>query len=229
MSQTPKQIIQTDPSLKDVLDAYGFNLMLQFNCHAIAQVQSFDSSKQTVQAKVMYKKTFVTQDRVTKAYSESYEDYAVLMDCPVIIISGGNASLTMPIQQGDTCLILFNDRDLDNWFASGQIQPVATSRLHSFSDGIALVGLRALNASIQNYDSTRAVLQYGQTMVGVSSSKVKITNSAGNSLNSLLQNLISTIAGLTTTPCVVGSPATLAPTVITQLNQIGTQLGDLLE
>ncbi|CAK9250669.1 unnamed protein product [Sphagnum jensenii] len=80
----------------------------------------------------------------------------------------------MPIAQGDQCLILFNDRSIDNWFTSGQVQPLASSRLHSFSDGIALVGLNYLNngvTKLTNYDSTRAVLRNSTTGVGVSSTK----------------------------------------------------------
>jgi hypothetical protein len=48
----------------------------------------------------------------------------------------------MPIQSGDTCLVLFCDRDLDNWFESGQITTLNSNRVHDLSDGVALVGIR---------------------------------------------------------------------------------------
>ena len=134
----------------------------------------------------------------------------------------------MPITAGDTCLVLFNDRDIDNWFQSGQVGPVATSRLHSMSDGIALVGIRSLANSIEGYDMTRAMLFNGTTQVGVSATHVKIANNL-TTLNTLLQNLITTIQAITTTNAVVGVPCTLSPASIAALTSVATQIGGLLE
>jgi hypothetical protein len=135
--------------------------------------------------------------------------------------------LTFPIAAGDDCLLLFNDRDIGNWFQGNPPMPVPSLRLHSFADAIAIVGLRPVTASIPGYDTANAVLQNGSTKVSVGESLITIANSM-TTLNTLLQSLLTTLEGLTTTNCVVGNPVALAPTVITALENLGIQIGELL-
>jgi len=218
-----------EPSLSDLLNLFKKNLMIDLNCHHLATVQSFNSTKQTVQATINYTQTIFNLNEATKQYSPVQQNYPLLVDVPIIVLGGGNANLTMPIVQGDQCLVLFNDRSIDNWFTSGQVQPLASSRLHSFSDGIALVGLNYLNGGVTkltNYDSTRAVLRNSTTGVGVSTTKVKIYNQT-TTLNTILQNILTQLETLANTNAVPGSP--LNPAVATQLATLATQLGGLLE
>jgi hypothetical protein len=251
----PFSLLSTEPSLKNLLDANNENLMIKFNCHHIAKIESFDSTKQTATATINYQKTFFQFDSATNKYNPVLIPYPSLADCPVIVLGGGPASLTFPIQKGDDCLVLFNDRDMDNWFFGSSTSGVATPRLHSFADGIIIVGLRPLASVLKNYDMTRAVLQNGSTMVGVGASKVKVSNSS-YSLNGVLQDLFSEleslidqlkglctdIAAITVTCAAPGNPSTIPvnsavfATVSTQLDSIKTQitttsshLGALLE
>lgn len=222
--QNPKV---TEPNLSDLLGLLKKDILLSLFCHAIGTVQSFNSAKQTVTATINYKKTYLRQDQAGQ-FNPVLVDYPILLDVPVVILGGGNANLTFPIAQGDECLILFNDRDIDNWFQSGQVGPVASNRLHSFSDGFALIGVRSLARSLAGYDTSRAVLANGTTLVGVSVDKVKIAN-ALHTLNGLLQSLISqiqliTVSGVTTGPGVSGPPVNAAA-----LAAIATQIGTLLE
>lgn len=218
---------QVDPSLKDLLDLHKKDIMLSLNCHAIGTIQSFNSTNQTATATINYKKTVLKQDSNGVVYNELI-NYPVLLDIPVVILGGGICNLTFPITAGDECLILFNDRDIDNWFSSGQVGPVASSRLHSFADGIALVGVKSLAHSITGYDMTRAKLAYGETYVGVSATHIKIANNI-TTLNTLLQSLITTIQSITTTNAVVGVPCTLSPASIAALTSVASQIGGLLE
>lgn len=215
-----------DPNLSDLLALFKRDIMLSINCHAIATVQSFNPENQTVTATINYKKT-AFQVNQSGAYVSSLSDYAQLVDCPVIVLGGGPASLSFPIRQGDECLILFNDRDIDNWFNGGPPIGVNTPVLHSFSDAIALVGLRSKPNALSDYDSQNVVLRNGTTLVSIGESLIKIANST-TTLNTLLQSLISTLQGLTTINCVPGSPVTLSPATITALANVATQIGELL-
>ena len=219
--------VAAEPSLRDLLDLHKKDLMLSLNCHAIATVQSFNEANQTITATINYKKTYFQLNKKTNVYVPFNLDYPLIIDCPVVILGGGPCSLTFPIAAGDECLILFNDRDIDNWFQGGPPMEVASGRLHSFSDGIALVGLRNSQRSLQAYDTTRVVLQNGTTKVGVGATKVIISN--GTTLNTLLGNLISTIQSLITTPAVPGVPCTLDPSTIAALSIDAANLGALSE
>jgi hypothetical protein len=224
----PFNFAPTDPSLKDLLDLLKKDIALSTNCHHVAKIQSFDSAKQTITATINYKKTQFQLDATTGLYGPVLLDYPVLIDCPVIVMGGGNGHLTFPLAKGDDCLILFNDRAIDTWFQGSSNGAVPIARFHSLSDGFALVGVNSMGSLIANYDGTRALLSNGTAGVGVGASLIKIFNDT-YTLGTLLQNLLTTLETLTTTPAVVGNPSTLDPAVITALQNIGTQLGALLE
>lgn len=219
-SQTVK-----DPTLSDVLQLFKKEIMISMNCHHVGIIQSFDPAKQTAQVSIAYKKTYF-QSSASGVITPELVAYPLMADVPVIVLGGGTASLTFPIKKGDECLVLFNDRDIDNWFGSGQIGPVATPRLHAITDGFALVGIRSLGNVLTNYDATHATLQNGGIGVGVSSSLVKIYN-ATTTLGSIMQSILTQLETLANTPASSGSP--INPAVATALSSLATQLGGLLE
>lgn len=221
--------------------------MLNFNCHHVGTIQSFSSSNQTVTVTINYSKTFFQFNTSTGAYVPMLTNYPVIAECPIVNLRGGSTALTFPITVGDECLVLFNDRDLDNWFTGGTGSPNATARLHSYSDAIALIGVRSLANVLLNYDTVRALLRAGttansMTAVGVnpSNSKVLITNTyPGNSttLNTLLQTLITDIKNLVTQTAAItvtafNTPPTNAAAITAignSLTTVATQIGTLLE
>jgi len=227
--------VATDYDLKALLDLVKRDIIQSLNCHAIGIIESFDSDAQTAKIQIAYKRTV----------NGVLLEYPVLTDCPVVILSGGPARLTFPIAQGDECMVLFNDRDIDNWFSSGQVQGLASFRLHNFTDAIALVGVRSTLRKLTTYDTTRATLQHGSTLVGVSSSKVRIKNAnrdlktvmngsvdlLGN-LQSALSTFTSSLAG-STDPAVQAAAAALSTSLTSLQTALTTfktgQIGDLLD
>lgn len=206
--QIPFNLIPTQPHLVDALNLLKRDVMLNLAAHHIGTVQSFNAMNQTCTVTINYPKTYFELDPKTGQYSPTLVQYPLLLDCPCIVLGGGTAALSLPIQAGDECLLLFNDRDLDTWFAGGAGAAVATPRLHSFSDGIALVGLRSSGHLLGNYDIARGVLRGGTAVVGVNTSnnKILLANVApsGNdgsytystTLNTLLQNLSTQLENL---------------------------------
>jgi hypothetical protein len=210
------------------------NVMQQMNCHAIATVNSFTQNANglsTVNASMNYSKTY-WQQQADGSYTPTLVNYPTLVDCPVIILGGGSTALTFPIQAGDQCLILFNDRDLNNWFAGARSGPVASARMHSFSDGIALIGFQTVSA----YSSTHALLTNGNAQIGIGASNglVRIANQT-TTLGTILVQLVTVLETLTSamsaaTPsnvtATVGVPSATAASALTPLI---TDLDSLLE
>lgn len=232
-----------EPELKDVLEIFRKQIFLELNCHHIGQIQEFNPDNQTAKITINYQKTFFIQNTNTGVFEPVLKEYPILVDCPVVIMSGGTANLTFPIAKGDNCILLFNDRDIDNWFQAGNTTLAnATARLHSFSDAIALVGLKALNQSIESYDTERARLQNGQAYVGVGTEKIKVANDS-TTLNTLLQDLLTelqdltsqlstlTVTGVTAGGGVSSVPANAAAisAIGVNLSTIASQIGELLE
>jgi hypothetical protein len=233
--------IPSEPSMKDLLDQLKKDIFLSLFCHHIGTVQSFDATKQTATATVNYKKTIFQLNRATGLYAPVLVNYPVLLDCPVIFLGGGTASLTCPVKKNDECLILFNDRDIDNWFKGSSTSPVATSRAHSFSDGLILVGIRSLAHVLENFEIDRISMRNGSARTSVTDDELVDISNDDTDLNSILSNLVSTINGLvqviSTGIPIVAPPATpyeiaiaaAAASAITGLTGVTTDIGDLLE
>lgn len=154
-----------------LLEGWKKDILFSINCHAIGQIVEFNKNRQLARVKIMYKKRYYRRDQGDE-YKPVLEPYPVFINCPVIVLNGGNMSLRLPIKQGDDCLVLFNDRDIDNWLESGQESELNSSRLHDFSDAIIIVGLHPKPRPLSGYSSDRAELGTETTKVSVGSSDV---------------------------------------------------------
>lgn len=218
----PSRRTSTDYTLSDVLNAHKRDILITMNCHAIGEIESFDTAKQTATVKISYSMQIYENNNLVQ------KDYPILLDCPVMTYTGGGSGITMPIAQGDSCLVLFNDRDIDNWFQGGGSKILASGRVHSLSDAIIFVGIRPLDKVIQNYDGTNPTIFNGETQIKIKSSKILLENSS-DKLGLLLAELIDTIKSITTTNCVVGSPVAVSPASQALLDIVKTKIEGLLE
>lgn len=225
-----------EPTLMDLLNQVKADIFRTLNCHALATVKSFNSTDQTVEATIDYCRTRFERNRAGQ-YVPKYVNYPTLIDVPVISLCGGDGGLTFPITAGDKCLILFNDRDISNWFAEQTPGgPNASARMHSLSDGIALVGLN----SIGTYVTNKVKLFKGDTQITLGT-KINISN-ASEDLKDILENLVTAINDLVTATAAItvicaapGNPSSVPvnvaaiTAVATTLTGIATDLGGLLE
>ncbi len=206
---SPIKKVPSEYDFKSLLDLLKTDILLSTNCHGIAVIQSFNSENQTVRATMAYKKTV----------NGKQADYMVMIDMPVLVFCGGTARLE--------ALVCFADRDIDNWFSSGQVVAPATPRLHAFTDGIAIVGLHSKLKKISDFDPDHASLINGTARVAVGTEKLLLENQVTD-LKTVINGLIDILATAfgTNTPS-AGSP--LDPTAVTSLNSYKTTVGGLLE
>lgn len=242
MSGLPSVRGNTDPNMKDLLDLFRKDLFLSLNCHHLGTIKEFDPETQTATVTINYKKSYNKRNAVTGVYEQVLVDYPILPNVPVVVLKGGAVRMTMPIAAGDACILLFNDRDIDNWYSSGQVTQLNSQRLHAMADAIALVGLNSMATPIGDYDADRGVLEYeGGGKVAVGEDKVLIAN-ADLDLKTLLQTLISQISDLVTqtalitvtcsAPASPSSPpinAVAISAIATDLASTASDIGDLLD
>ena len=251
MNQTSTPIYNTpshEPELRDVFELYKRSAMLGTNCHAIGTINSFTPNdmnltppRPTVTVLLNYPRTvfYPDTDNAQQVIPKTIP-YPLLVSVPVVILSGGGGG-----QQGHQVLlshyswrsglVLFNDRSLDNWKngSSSSGTPLNSSRLHHLSDGMALIGFPIFPSTSGNtpaYSQNYALLSNGEAQVGVGNKKVLITNDPDqvNNLNSLLQQLVTGIKGLTVTTS--ASSGTWSVTDTTgNVSAAATALGKLLE
>jgi hypothetical protein len=231
MTAIQKSLLWTRPNEKNIQDFHGDDLMLHLNCHQIGTIQSFDAVHQTASATVDIQKVNYVPNTQTGLDSQALLAYPPLTDCPVKFNCGLNGGVTIPVKQGDKCLIHFNDRDFDAWAAGAINQEPNTARLHDFSDAVIEIGPNPEVAPLPNFSTQYVMLRSGDGNsffgLDISNGKLTIQNSQGN-LATLLQQLISAIQSLTVTCPSGGGPSSL-PINSATFATIGTNLGKVLE
>ena len=99
--------------------------------------------------------------------SQSLEGEGLLYDVPVHTPQGGNYCLTMPVTEGDTCLLMFSQFGYDHWLwknsdVAGEVagNPAPwLRRKFSKKDGLALVGFSPVPNAIPDYHATATELR----------------------------------------------------------------------
>jgi microcystin-dependent protein len=148
------------PSLIDLLDHRIDIALSSMNCVSLGTIQSFDPASQTATISVNYKR-IIKEARTAENGIDTEDEimeYPILVKCPVFVLSGGVAALTLPIAKGDTCLILFCDREIDTWFRTGVVTFPQSDRMHHLTDAVALVGIRSTQNALASFNSIIASL-----------------------------------------------------------------------
>lgn len=202
------------PDLALLLKEVKTDLLSNINCIEVGTIQSFDSAKQTAKIQINIK-------RIKNLSTGEVISYPVLADCPVYFPGGQKYYLSFPVKQGDECIILFNDRDIDNWFDSGSESIPNTTRMHNLSDAFALVGIRSTPKVINPFDPTAVKLANDLVFLKLKENKIGISNAAGDYFtifNSLIDALIS--SGVLPAPTIIA--LNLVKTNFALLFQLGS-------
>lgn len=234
----PLSSLPAKPNFTDAMNALRKDTFLNLYAHHIGTIQSVDYDTQTATAQINYTKTYYQINNnpgpTYGTYTPVQKQYPPITG-PLVFLGGGGSFLTFPVAPGDECLCLFNDRDFSNWFNGNSNAPPASARLHSPSDAVILVGIRSLSNVITEEGSNNfQTILKGPGNEGANNAYILLTSTkitlarAGLNLNGLLQSLISTIEAITT----VNSDSTtgvLSPTSIAALQNVATQIGELLD
>ena len=224
-----------EPDLVDVLANLKIDIFSSLNCVKVGAIQSFDVNKKTAQVQILFKRTL--QDG-------TIQSQRVLVDVPVFTLQGGGGSLQMPITAGDQCILLFSDRRLDEWYQNGSEAAPGDARMHDLSDGIALVGINALNSSLPAYMTDQVLMLYKGSQVQINASGIKVISTGSaeididtlvaikngtTSLLTLMTNFITMLEGLTVQDNEGGAILPLTTAAITLLENFKAQFATLLK
>jgi hypothetical protein len=102
-------------------------------------IESYDSSDQTCTVKP----SINTPIKDSETGEVIYDEPPIIPNCPVAWSSSADTSITWPISDGDTCMIVFSEKSIDGWMEQGgdNIDPVDL-RQHDTSDAIVFPVLR---------------------------------------------------------------------------------------
>ena len=104
------------------LQALKRDILSSMHCALPGTIVSFDAETQTAV--------------IQPAVSRNSIQMPMLRDVPVFM------PVAFEVNEGDACLVVFADCDIDAWFETGEAEVPASGRMHSLSDGFAFVGFR---------------------------------------------------------------------------------------
>ena len=123
---------------QEELQALKRDIFESLHCALPGIVESYDSETQTAVIRPAVKHRLVSSraERSGAEGSPSSVSLPLLRDVPVFM------PVPFEVHEGDACLLVFADRDIDAWFETGEAEVPPSGRMHSLSDGFAFVGFR---------------------------------------------------------------------------------------
>lgn len=240
MLSKPLGIRKTDVNFLSMMDVNANAIFTRLNCHGIGKILEFDASTQTCTIQLMQLKEF----------DDIHYIPAPLTQVPLIISGVNDAYITMPNPVGTTCLILFMDRNIDAFLRTKEQYAPETTRMHDFTDCVAITTFKTLVDPIENYDTEAITISYNkiideilynaviknngnsinmQVITEENTSqiqiddKINIQNTAQN-LALLIQNFLTACENITTV-----NGGALTPTSIQAFTDLKTQFEELLK
>lgn len=122
---------------------------------------SYDSTLQKATIQPSLKKSYL--DGTT-------QEMPILNNVPVIFPRTGGASLTFPVVQGDTCLLLFIERSTDLWKSVGGVVAPDDPRKFDLSDAVAIMGLMPFSENSLSENNEDVLLTYKNSNIRIKSS-----------------------------------------------------------
>jgi hypothetical protein len=143
----------TNVNLKfeDVLESFKESIKKELCCCKIGKIEKFYPETKTADVSIPYKRKSPNGELISNPFIIN----ALVM---------GN-TITLPIQEREYCIVLFNDFDKDLWYETEHNGEPETSRTHNITDAIVITGLNGFFNKIE-YDNTHINLNYNTKING---------------------------------------------------------------
>lgn len=134
-------------------------------------VRSFNATKQTVTVQLAIREAM--KDETGRLIPTAIPP---LPDVPIIMPRAGGWALTLPIQAGDECLVIFNDVCIDGWWERSGLQNEMELRRHDLGDPMAIFGPWSQPKKLSSYSTSAAELrnEAGTVKISLTSSEIDI-------------------------------------------------------
>lgn len=129
-------------SFSDAVNFLIYRSKEELNTCIPGVIKAYDA--RTKRAKVL---PAIKQKMIKENEENTYIDHPILVDIPIIFPSAGGYTITMPIQSGDSVLLVFSQRGIAN-FKQAFNETIPTDQsLLSIYDAIAIPGFGEINIS----------------------------------------------------------------------------------
>lgn len=135
------------------------------------RVEKYDPAKQMADVKPLVQDLVATEDG-----EEFAEELPVIPNVPVRFPRAGGFYITVPVEKGDYCLLVFCSRSIDKYLeGSGNDTNPEDFRTHDLADAVALMGVGPFSVAISDYQEKRIVIgKEGGTQVHVADDLIEL-------------------------------------------------------
>lgn len=138
-------------NLTDLLNMAMRNRLAELQTATPAIVRSYDYKTQKASV----------QPAINRRYKDGQiAEFPIIVNVPVIFPRSGGASLTFPVNVGDTVLLVFASRSIDDWAQRGGVVNQSDTRMHDLNDAIAIPGLIPFVKGSAAKNNTDVLLTY---------------------------------------------------------------------
>lgn len=152
-----RQITKAQIDFNSVMQLSQDSIMSRLNCHNIGRIIEFDPTNQLCTVELMQ----------IKRFNDQYITPAPLTNVPLIIYGSGGGHITMPNPVGTICILLFMDRNIDAFLETGESYVPPTTRMHDFTDCIALTTFKTLANPLTEYDEKAVTIMNEEIIEGI--------------------------------------------------------------
>lgn len=140
--------------LKNLLDIFEDYILKRLNCVKLGKIKTFYADKQCADIQI--------------------DDYPLISGVPVSFICGANFSIQVPVEEGDDCIVLFCDGDLDNWVEGKGYIPAFSQDRHGLNGAVAFLGIKNILTKVDNYITSGVRIQYKGSEIELNDSGIVI-------------------------------------------------------
>jgi hypothetical protein len=120
---------------------------------------------------------------------ENIMEYPIISNVPVMFLSSGEASFTMPVKKDDRCLLLFMDRDISAWSLGSDNEAPRSRRSHHLNDAIAVLGLNNIVTNSKAENNEDVLITYAGSDIRLKPDG-KIDIHSGSEINIKTQEIV---------------------------------------
>ncbi len=143
-------------NITDLLGQFFRNRQAEMRVAMPAKITDYDYRTQKATVKPLINRRYA-DDRI--------EEYPVINNVPVIFPRSGGASLTFPVESGDTVLLVFSDRSIESWAENGGQVNQDDNRMHNINDAVAIPGLIPFSLGSIAENNEDVLLSYSDSQV----------------------------------------------------------------
>lgn len=207
--------ITGNPNSIQILEGITQKTGYELNCMRVGIIEAFYPDDLTVDVRIANKKTI----------GLNIDGTPIIRDYPLIRAKVVYCSpyITFPINVGDECILLFSDREIENWFINGGVNAEGYSRMHAFTDAVAIFGIRSLPNMIQIAIDALTFF-YGESGIQLKDDSITVSTDTLNIFGNTVQTGDITAINLNATAAATGSFRTSDNKTVTVTNGIITAI-----